>query len=654
MEPIGEASILMPMMPRDLSSDSLRYSEDGYFRNLHDDETPRKEKSSKNINYISINEKSPNSSPKDDKVTSSAKKSSKIKIKKKNSIGSMNPVELQPTIVGYNNQCLAVPIPNNNKSHSLPPNSSIQDLDDIVMSALRIPPEELAQQITLLDLTTFQQIKMDELTSCAWTKKNKGIITPNIVAFTRRFNHTSFWTVQEILNGGAAKERAEIITHFIKLGKRLLELNNLHSLFAVTSALKSASVHRLEKTWSHVSKKDRQSFEKLADIFKEDNNWANLREICDKLKLPCIPYLGVYLTDLIYIDLAHPLRGGGIEPEQREIKMNNILRVISIYQNSDYSHIPVVERTRKYLQSVRYIEELQNIFEDEQYKKSLKLEPPAKNQAKPDASTSSMNQGANNFCNLESGIASLNVSPAKSSSMRLNVGPPTKFSLGHRKTQSLGSNIFHKISNQITLQRNESFNHSRNFNLIDDSVLEDTTSTHHNSLHLPLQSDTISTGSSDDIIAYDESESSIINNIDSPLDCASFQGCVRRKTVLKDFRKPTVASWQRYWLQIWANSLVYFPPKSFKGLTQQIFFRSERSDFKREPCKVVSLVDGWTVELTDNSSQTNTFQLMNSSIGTVYKFRCSSHDLTIAWLKALQKVTRPYVEKLPTNLMTFE
>lgn len=135
--------------------------------------------------------------------------------------------------------------------------------------------------------------------------------------------------------------------------------------------------------------------------------------------------------------------------------------------------------------------------------------------------------------------------------------------------------IFHKISNQISIQRNESFNHSKNFNLIDDSVLEDNTTTnattsvnnHHNSLHLPLQSDNISTGSSDDIMAYDESESSMINNLDSPLDsaAASFQGCVRRKTVLKDFRKPTVASWQRYWLQIWANSLVYFLPKSFKG-----------------------------------------------------------------------------------------
>lgn len=156
---------------------------------------------------------------------------------------------------------------------------------------------------------------------------------------------------------------------------------------------------------------------------------------------------------------------------------------------------------------------------------------------------------------------------------------------------SLISSIFHKISNQISIQRNESFNHSKNFNLIDDSVLEDnmttTTSTtsnnHHNSLHLPtLQSDTISTGSSDDIMAYDESESSIINNLDSPLDNAhaSFQGCVRRKTVLKDFRKPTVGSWQRYWLQIWANSLVYFPPKSFKGWAWQKVRKSPDFNWK--------------------------------------------------------------------------
>lgn len=75
------------------------------------------------------------------------------------------------------------------------------------------------------------------------------------------------------------------------------------------------------------------------------------------------------------------------------------------------------------------------------FRKSLKLEPMPKNQQKQSHlnASSSMTHNANSFCNLESGIASLNVSPAKSSSMRLNQGQPTKFSLGHRKTQSLGS-----------------------------------------------------------------------------------------------------------------------------------------------------------------------------------------------------------------------
>lgn len=192
MEPIGEASILMAMLPRDLSSDSVRIAEskssdDGFYHSLREDDSPPRGKSSRSINYICINGKSP--SPNDEKITSSAKKSSRIKLKKKNSIGSAD-----------GHQYLEIN-PQNTKSHSLPPNASIQDIDHTIISALRIQPEEIASQLTLLDIQVFAMIKMDELTSCAWTKKNKVIVTPNIVAFTRRFNHTSFWTVQEILNG---------------------------------------------------------------------------------------------------------------------------------------------------------------------------------------------------------------------------------------------------------------------------------------------------------------------------------------------------------------------------------------------------------------------------------------------------------------------
>lgn len=112
------------------------------------------------------------------------------------------------------------PLPPSIKTQSLPLNASINDLDSVILSALRISPEELAGQITLLDFPAFSQIEPDELTSCAWTKKDKHTVAPNIVAFTKRFNHTSFWTIQEILGGPTPKKRAETMSHFIKVNAK--------------------------------------------------------------------------------------------------------------------------------------------------------------------------------------------------------------------------------------------------------------------------------------------------------------------------------------------------------------------------------------------------------------------------------------------------
>lgn len=95
---------------------------------------------------------------------------------------------------------------------------------------------------------------------------------------------------------------------------------------------------------------------------------------------------------------------------------------------------------------------------------------------------------------------------------------------------------------------------------------------------------------------------------------------------------------------------------------------SERSDFKREPCKVCAL-DGWSAQqLLDSHApqQVNTFQLINTKLGTVYKFRTSTPELSAQWLEALRREGRSRsVGQLshggeataapqPVNLMTFE
>lgn len=87
-------------------------------------------------------------------------------------------------------------VPAHTKTQSLPnhhtsssSHSSVRDYNCRILSFLRVTPEEFSSQLTLLDLPSFLSIQPDELTSCAWNKKNKLVVAPNVVTFTRRFNH---------------------------------------------------------------------------------------------------------------------------------------------------------------------------------------------------------------------------------------------------------------------------------------------------------------------------------------------------------------------------------------------------------------------------------------------------------------------------------
>ncbi|XP_053137795.1 ras-specific guanine nucleotide-releasing factor RalGPS1 isoform X8 [Hemicordylus capensis] len=423
--------------------------------------------------------------------------------------------------------------------------------DAVVFDVLKVTPEEFASQITLMDMPVFKAIQPEELASCGWNKKEKHILAPNIVAFTRRFNQVSFWVVREILTAQTLKIRAEILSHFVKIAKKLLELNNLHSLMSVVSALQSAPIFRLTKTWALLNRKDKTTFEKLDYLMSKEDNYKRMREYIRCLKMvPCIPYLGIYLLDLIYIDSAYPASGSIMENEQRSNQMNNILRIIADLQVScSYDHLITLPHVQKYLKSVRYIEELQKFVEDDNYKLSLRIEPG-------------------------------NSSPRLVSS----------------KEDLAGSSESSEFSEEPS-----------------------------SGLESPTGACSCTPGSSIGVV--------------------TMEGPLRRKTLLKEGRKPTLSSWTRYWVILSGSTLIYFGAKSLRG--------TERKHYKSTPGKKVSIV-GWMVALPDDPEHPDIFQLNNPDKGNVYKFQTGSRFHAILWHKHLDDACRSNRPQVPANLMSFE
>ncbi|MEE6495942.1 hypothetical protein FKM82_002183 [Ascaphus truei] len=516
-----------------------------------------------------------------------------------------------------------------------------KSFDAVVFDVLMVTPEEYASQITLMDVPVFKAIQPEELSSCGWNKKEKYSSAPNAVAFTRRFN------------------------------QKLYELNNLHALMSVVSGLQSAPIFRLTKTWALLSRKDKTTFEKLEYVVSKEDNYKRLRDYINSLKMtPCIPYLGIYLSDLTYIDSAYPSTGSILENEQRSNLMNNILRIISDLQQSCEYDILVLPHVQKYLNSVRYIEELQKFVEDDNYALSLKIEP--------GTSTPRSAVSREDLVGPEVGASpqSCRKSIPAEGVMPTPPSPRNLIQHGHRKCHSLGYNFIHKMNTAEF--KSATFPNAGPRHLLDDSVMEPHTPSRGQAESSTLSSG-ISIGSSDgselsEDMSWPAFERNRLyhslgpvtrgawNGYRGPMKASSsaestelavhlypgtvtIQGVLRRKTLLKEGKKPTVASWTKFWAALCGTQLIYYAAKSLKA--------TERKHFKSTSTKNVSVV-GWMVMMADDPEHPDLFLLTDSEKGNSYKFQAGNRMNAMLWFKHLSTACQSNRQQAPANLMTFE
>ncbi|XP_020647353.3 ral guanine nucleotide dissociation stimulator-like 3 isoform X1 [Pogona vitticeps] len=234
---------------------------------------------------------------------------------------------------------------------------------------LSFPLDEVAEQLTLMDADLFRAVRPFHCTGCVWShrdKKENQHMAPTVRATVAQFNAVTSCVITSVLGDLTLRtpQRAHLLEKWISVAQHCRALRNFSSLHAILSALQSNSIYRLKRTWAAVNRESRSTFRKLSQIFSEDNNYLNCREIlmqeggtessCDgqsspqmpagsslllrpqsRPVAPTIPYLGTFLTDLIMLDTALPdfLEGNLINFEKRR-KEAAILSCIHHLQES--------------------------------------------------------------------------------------------------------------------------------------------------------------------------------------------------------------------------------------------------------------------------------------------------------------------------------
>ncbi|KAH6667408.1 putative cell division control protein 25 [Halenospora varia] len=107
--------------------------------------------------------------------------------------------------------------------------------------------------------------------------------------------------IDTIVQHDDAMERAAIISHWIMIAHKCLELNNFNSLMIAISSFNHCSIGRLKRTWNIVSQKRKDMLKDLQAIGEPGRNFAVLRDRIRNLVPPCLPFIEIYLKDLFIV-----------------------------------------------------------------------------------------------------------------------------------------------------------------------------------------------------------------------------------------------------------------------------------------------------------------------------------------------------------------
>ncbi|GBE84886.1 ras GEF [Sparassis crispa] len=250
----------------------------------------------------------------------------------------------------------------------LAPPAPIMPRNSKRIELLDIDPLELARQLTLMEAALYKKIRpMECLQRSRESKPGKN--PDNITSMIQLANRMANWVAESVLSREDSKRRAAVVKHFISVADRCRAMQNFSTMTAIISGLNTPPIRRLKRTWEHVQARAMSQLRSCETTIDSAKNFNNYRSLLARITPPCVPFIGVYLTTLTFInDGAEDKLGGNMINFRKRQKAAEVIQDIKRWQSKPYNlqTLPLVvsyleDSFRQYADGIDYGDQFWNL-----------------------------------------------------------------------------------------------------------------------------------------------------------------------------------------------------------------------------------------------------------------------------------------------------
>lgn len=108
---------------------------------------------------------------------------------------------------------------------------------------------------------------------------------------------------------------------------------------ALIAGLNGPPIRRLKRTWEQVNARIRSQLDDLEETLDTAHNFTAYKSLLSSIQPPCVPFLGVYLTVLTFIQDGSKdiLKDGGLINFQKRQKTADVIQEITKFQGQPYN-----------------------------------------------------------------------------------------------------------------------------------------------------------------------------------------------------------------------------------------------------------------------------------------------------------------------------